>query len=115
MIDIVRENQLPGELALNESSIEKFVECKNNSNTHQQIQYLEANQSTYHAFGSYWLLLAECYYNNQEYQKCLDCINEYENLHSDIFRKDYSLAHTLPLAIAAAEDEIACNCDDEHR
>ena len=102
MIDIVREDNLPGDLALNETSIEKFVECKNNPNTHQQIQFLEANKDTYHAFGNYWLLLAECYYNNGDYQKCLDSVKEYENLHSDIFRKDYSLARTLPLAIASA-------------
>lgn len=102
MIDIVRQDDLPGDLALNESAIEKFVDCKNNTNVNQQIQFLEANENTYHAFGSYWLLLSECYYNNQQYQKCLDCITEYENLHSDIFRKDYSLAKTLPLAVAAA-------------
>lgn len=35
MIDIVRQDNLPGELALNESAIEKFVQCKNNENTHQ--------------------------------------------------------------------------------
>lgn len=104
MIDIVREYDLPGDLALNESSIEKFVECKNNPNVHQQIQYLEANKSTYHAFGNYWLLLAECYYNNGDYQKCLDSVKEYRNLHSDIFRKDYNLARTLPLAIASAKE-----------
>ncbi|WP_295068759.1 hypothetical protein [Ruminococcus sp.] len=102
MIDIVRQDNLPGDLALNESAIEKFVECKNNPNVNQQIQFLETNENTYHAFGSYWLLLAECYYNNQQYQKCLDCISEYEDLHSDIFRKDYELAKTLPLAVAAA-------------
>ncbi len=102
MIDIVRQDNLPGDLALNESAIEKFVDCKNNPNVNQQIQFLETNKETYHAFGSYWLLLAECYYNNQQYQKCLDCISEYEDLHSDIFRKDYELAKTLPLAVAAA-------------
>lgn len=102
MIDIVRQDNLPGDLALNESAIEKFVDCKNNPNVNQQIQFLETNKDTYHAFGSYWLLLAECYYNNQQYQKCLDCISEYEDLHSDIFRKDYELAKTLPLAVAAA-------------
>ena len=102
MIDIVRQDNLPGDLALNESAIEKFVDCKNNPNVNQQIQFLETNKDTYHAFGSYWLLSAECYYNNQQYQKCLDCISEYEDLHSDIFRKDYELAKTLPLAVAAA-------------
>lgn len=104
MIDIVRQDNLPGDLALNESAVEKFVECKNNPNTDQQIQFLEANEKTYHAFGSYWLLLAECYYKKEQYEECLDCISKYEDLHSDIFRKDYNLAKTLPLAIAAASE-----------
>lgn len=104
MIEIVRQYDLPGELALNESAIEKFVECKNNTNVHQQIQFLESNEKTYKSFGNYWLLLAECYYNNGEYQKCLDSVEEYEQLHSGIFRKDYNLAKTLPLAIASAAE-----------
>lgn len=102
MIDIVRQDNLPGELALNESAITKFVECKNNPNTHQQIQFLESERDTYKSFGSYWLLLAECYYKNNDYKKCLNSISEYEDLHSDIFRKDYYLAKTLPLAIVSA-------------
>lgn len=104
MIDIVRQDNLPGELALNESAIEKFVQCKNNPNTHQQIQFLESEQNTYKSFGNYWLLLAECYYNNGQYRKCLDSIDKYEKLHSDIFRKDYYLAKTLPLAIVSASE-----------
>ena len=78
MIDMVREYDLSGELALNENSIENFVECRNNKNTQQQIRFLESNKDTYKAFGNYWLLLAECYYNNKEYKKGLDCIEEYE-------------------------------------
>ena len=104
MIEIVRQYDLPGELALNESAIEKFVECKNNTNVHQQIQFLESNEKTYKSFGNYWLLLAECYYNNGEYQKCLDSVEEYEQLHSGIFRKDYNLAKTLPLATTIYTD-----------
>ncbi len=104
MIDIVRQDNLPGELALNENAIEKFVQCKNNPNTHQQIQFLESEKNTYKSFGNYWLLLAECYYNNGEYKKCLNSIEQYEELHSDIFRKDYYLAKTLPLAIVSASE-----------
>lgn len=104
MIDIVRQDNLPGELALNENAITKFVECKNNTNTHQQIQFLESEKETYKFFGSYWLLLAECYYKNNDYRKCLASVEEYENLHSDIFRKDYYLAKTLPLAIVSASE-----------
>lgn len=107
MIDIVRDYNLPGELALNERAIEDFVKCKNNDNVHQQIQFLEANESTYQAFGNYWLLLAECYYKNANHQKCLDCIDRYEGLNSDIFRKDYYFARTLPFAITSAYEVLS--------
>ncbi|SFY04199.1 hypothetical protein [Ruminococcus sp. XPD3002] len=109
MIDIVRENNLPGNLALNENDIERFVKCQNNSNIHQQIQFLESNKSTYDAFGDYWLLLAQCYYNNEQYQECLNSVNEYEKLQSGIFRKDYNLARVLPIAIYAADEVMSEN------
>ena len=102
MIDIVKEYDLPGELALNENAIKEFVDCKNNSNTHQQIQFLESNESTYRYFGNYWLLRAKCYYDDKNYSGCLECIDKYENLHQNIFRCDYELAKTLPLAITSA-------------
>lgn len=107
MIETVREEKMPGELALlalNENDIEKFVECKNNSNTYQQIQFLESKKSVYKAFGSYWLLLAECYYKNNEYQKCIDSIKEYEGLHATIYRKDTGLAQVLPFVLASASE-----------
>lgn len=102
MIEIVRDYNLPGNLALNEKQIEKFVECENSENTDQQLQFLESNKETYQAFGGYWILLSECYYNNGQYQKCLDSISEYERLNTGIFRKDYNLAKVLPLAIVSA-------------
>ena len=104
MVDMSRKNKSIGDLTLNEETIKKFVEYKNNDNLSQQIQLLENNKDTYKYFGSYWLLLAECYYKNKEYQKCLDCIDEYENLGCDIFRKDYDFAKTLTLAIASAAE-----------
>ena len=106
MIDIVRQDNLPGELALNESAIEKFVQIKNNDNTHQQIQFLESERETYKSFGNYWLLLAECYYDNGQYDKCLESVDEYEKLRAGILRKDYYLAKTLPIAIASAKEEL---------
>lgn len=107
MIDIVREEDLPGELALNESAVEKFVECRNNTNVHQQIQFLESNAATYEAFGSYWLLLAKCCYYDGQYEKCLECAERYEALGADIFRKDRELAQTLPVVIASASEVMS--------
>lgn len=102
MIEIVRDEDLPGELALNESSVEKFVSWTNNTNVHQRLQFLESEEKTYSAFGNYWLELAECYYELEDYKNCLEAINKYEDIQSNIFRKDYYLAKIMPTVIDAA-------------
>lgn len=104
MLDIVREENLPGKLALNESSVEEYVTWKNNTNAYQKIQFFESQSSTYEAFGDYWLTLAACYYDQAEYEKCLGCFDKYEELQADIFRKDYNFAKALPQAIVAAKE-----------
>lgn len=104
MIEIVREDDLPGELALSESAVEKFVDWKNNTNNFQKIQFFESEEVTYQAFGNYWLTLADCYYENGEYEKCLAAMDKYEELQADIFRRDYYFAQALPKAIVAASE-----------
>ena len=104
MIEIVREDNLPGELALSESAVESFVKWKNNENINQRLQFLESEEKTYKAFGNYWLELAECYYEKGEYAKCLESVAKYEELQSEIFRKDYYFAQIMPKAIAAAAE-----------
>ncbi len=104
MLEIVREEGLPEELTLNEKAVGDFVKCKNNTNNMQRIQFLESEKGTYAAFGNYWLLLSECYYQNNDYEKCLEAIEEYEKLEAEIFRKDYYLAQSLPNAIVAASE-----------
>lgn len=102
MYDIVQQYNLPIQYALNLKSVESFINWKNDTNAVRRIQFLEENKDVYSAYGNYWLVLAENYYENEDYQKCLDCIDEYENLNLAIFRNDYELAQTLPLVIAAA-------------
>ncbi len=107
MIDIVREYDLPGYLALNEKAVEEFVYWKGKSDVNRRILFLENNVETYQAFGSYWLLLAESYYSIGDYTKCLDAIHSYEALSTRIFRKDNEYAKVLPLAIVAAENTLS--------
>ncbi|MDE7121952.1 MAG: hypothetical protein K2O42_07320 [Oscillospiraceae bacterium] len=102
--DLLSEYQLPSDLALSEETIQKFVEYKHITNVKRQIQFLESEIKTYKAFGSYWLLLSECYYKNQEYQKCLDAIEKYQDMEIRIFRKDYYLARALIMGIGAAAE-----------
>lgn len=104
MIEMVREENLPGKLALKETSVEEYVKWKNNTNTDQKIQFFESQEKTYEAFGDYWLTLASSYYEHEEYKKCLDCFDKYEEMQVNIFNKDYNYAKSLPLAIVAAKE-----------
>lgn len=104
MIDMVRADNLPGELALSESAVENFVTWTNNDNIVQRLQFLESEEDTYRGFGNYWLARAECYYELKDYENCLEAIEMYKEYQADIFRKDYYLAQILPKAIAAASE-----------
>lgn len=104
MIEIVREDNLPGELALNESAVENFVTWTTNDNVVQRLQFLESEEETYRGFGNYWLARAECYYELKDYDNCLEAIEMYKKYQADIFRKDYYFAQIMPKAIAAAAE-----------
>lgn len=107
MVRTVNENQLPGKLSLTEDTVDSFVSWENNPNVVSRIRFFESNESTYKAFGGYWLALSESYYENGDYKKCLSAIEEYENLKINIFRKDYDYAEVLPLAIVSAENVLS--------
>lgn len=106
MLSMVRDNEIPGDYALSEEAVQEFVKWKNKTNVVSRISFLEDNEKTYEAFGTYWLVLAESYYESNEYQKCLDAIAKYRNLysHSRIFRKDYDFARVLPIGILSAKE-----------
>ena len=106
MINMVNAYNLEGNLALNEESIDDFVSWRNNDNVLRKIQFFESNEDTYKAFGPYWLEIAKSYYENNDYEKCLEAITEYENLGVQIFRKDFEYAEVLPLAITAASEAL---------
>ena len=103
MIDIVREYDLPGTLALSEEAIQNFVTQTKNENVFQRLQFLESKEAVYGKFGEYWLARADCYYETDDYAKCLECINRYKDLNTGIFRQDFSYAKRLPEAIVSAQ------------
>ena len=107
MVHEVQDYDLPGDLALNENMVEKFVEWENNSNVVRRIQFLEANADAYQALGRYWLVLAKSYYEHGDYKKCLNAVASYESLGTRIFRKDYDYAQVLPLAVLSAGAVLA--------
>lgn len=104
MLDMVRNNDLPGDYVLSEQAVADFVSWKNNSNISRRIRFFESNQATYQAFGEYWLTLAESYYENGDYEKCINAVHSYEDINARIFRKDYGYAKVLPLVIVSARE-----------
>ena len=103
---MVREENLPAKYTLNEEAVSQFVEWKYNDNLTSRIQFFESHQETYKYFNEYWLTLASCYYDNEDYQKCLDAVKEYEKINGEvsIFRNDYDYANILPLCIVSARE-----------
>lgn len=110
MVDVVRDADLHKDdalLAMNQSSVKEFIEIKNTSNVHSRIQALKDNEKTYAGYGGYWLLLAQSYYELNQYEDCLSAFASYENLNMDIFRKDHDYANTIPLIISSASEAKA--------
>lgn len=106
MVDIVQENNLPGDYTLSEKSVNDFVEYRNETNPTLRIQSLESNKAKYEHFGGYWILLAQSYYENENYTKCLEAVDKYVTVQTRIFRKDHDYANVLPLAIYSAKETI---------
>ncbi len=106
MVRVVSDYDLPGELALSENAVDEFVAWKNNANVAARIRFLESNGDTYQMLGTYWLTLAESYYENGQYAECLSAVKAYEEMDCRIFRKDYDLARILPLAVSSAKETL---------
>lgn len=111
MIEMVRDESLPGYFALNESSVDSFVKWKNNTNVEQRLQFLESDSAvkTYGYFSNYWLELSTSYYEHGDYKKCIEAFKKYENIEPDIFRKDYYLARAIPNVIASGKETMSDN------
>lgn len=105
MVRVSRD--LPAGITLSEEAVNDFVEWENKDNVTSRIRWLESNQETYRFFGEYWLVLADSYFENEDYEKCLEATAAYEALDNSIFRRDIRFAQTLPYAIAAARENLA--------
>ncbi len=112
-IDMVKDNNIPDKYALNEENVNKFVEYENEPNLTRRIQFLESSRSTYEHFGDYWLLCAKSYYEDENYEECLNSIDAYDRLDIKIFTKDYNYASVLPLAIVSAQEVYDGNKQEE--
>ena len=106
MLNMVRDNSLPGDYALSDDAVKNFVTWKNNTNTLSKIQWFEDNEKTYETFGTYWLEMVKDYYDNGDYEKCLEAVDKYNSVATRIFRKDYDYAEIMPLAIISAKETM---------
>ncbi len=106
MIEIVREYAIPGDYTLNSEDIEAFVNWSNKSDKRltSKIEWFTSHESKYKYFGSYWLELAKDYYNDSNYESCLNAISEYEKINTRIYRKDTDYANVLPMVILSAKE-----------
>lgn len=107
MVDMVQEYGLDGRLTLNEKAIQKFTEICAIESVPEKIRRLTSEEETYSLLGNYWLELADCYFENSDYAKCLACVDKYQGLSTGIFRKDYNYAMILPKAIVAAQNQYS--------
>ena len=109
MYNMVRDYDIAGDYALSKESVEDFVTWSGKPDTQleRKISWFETNQKTYSEFGPYWLELAKDYYNNGDYEKCLDAVSQYETKSTRIFRKDIDYANILPMAIVSAKETMS--------
>lgn len=107
MVRMSRKYNISKKFSLTEKSVENFVKWENNSNLTRRIQFLEDNKDTYQAYGKYWTVLAKSYYDNGNYQKCINAAQQYEDLKIDTFRYNHELADVLPMVVVSAEKTMS--------
>lgn len=105
MTKILNENDIKGELSLNEEAIKYITELEEDQKTSDELKInnLIDNEDIYKEYGYYWLLLARYYYNVENYEGCVHSVEKYISIQPQIFRYDYDLANALPLAIASLD------------
>lgn len=102
-----------GKLTLNEKAVENYASYIATADPYERIGLLESERDTYAYFGDYWIELAESYFNIGSYQQCLECVQTYYSLDTDIFRKDFNIVRVLPKAIYAVQ-ELYQDSDNEY-
>ena len=104
MVDMVQEYHLDGMKTLSENDIETFSKICAIEEPAEKIQRLVSKRSTYELLGNYWLELADCYFETNKYTECLECVKNYNDLYTGIYKKDANYVQILPKAIVAAQN-----------
>ena len=85
---------------MTEELVTRFIELTSadgRSEIQRAIGQLEFYQTRYESFSRYWLELADLYYRNEQFDKCLETIYYYENNfdYTEIYRYNYRYAQIL--------------------
>ncbi len=104
---VEKAQELPKGITLTKSDIEEYVKQITDNGGKGTLSWLEQNQEKYQYFSYYWLDLADCYYNNGDYSKCLAAIETYKANDTGIFKIDERLAESLRYAIIAAKETMS--------
>ena len=99
--EMARDFNLDGRWILTENTARRLVELEEETDDLTRLRMLEPMRDECTYCSSYWLMLAESYYNTGEWQKCLDAVDFYLSMDIGIFLRDRELAEAIPLAIGA--------------
>lgn len=109
LIEISNAYDIDKEYSLTEGRANEYIKWKNDSNLPRKIKWFENNINEYIGYANYYLDLATFYYENKEYQKCIDAIYSYKKMHVGIFREDYNYAKTLTYGVLSLFELIENN------
>ncbi len=97
------ENGVDDEYILNELLADKFAECIVEENYGKALDYLVSKENSYRYFPRYWLELADLYFKNGLYGKCVETIDYYnQNFdYKQIYKKNIRYGQILVDGIAS--------------
>lgn len=96
-------NGVDNDYILNELLADKFTECIVEENYGKALDYLVSKQSSYRYFPRYWLELADLYFKNGLYGKCIETIDYYNKNfdYKQIYKKNYRYGQILVEGVAS--------------
>lgn len=97
------KNSISKEYVMTVEMLKSFTEIIDDMNYQRKVQRLILNQEEFKYFPTYWLELAQAYYDYGSYNKVIDTVNYYDKNfnYDEIFRYNYRYAQILVLEITS--------------
>lgn len=98
------KNNIPNEMIIYPKKAEDYSENLLDTNLTRKLNYFQEsdNKGLFDGLPSVHLELAKCYFEKDDYKKCVSEIDKYIESGVNIFNNDENLINTLPLGFAAA-------------